>query len=239
MPGICTTRRPRSCSTPTCSTGWIGSRTASARRRPRCIAAAARGVSGRARRRPPSSRFIAVGRSGHGRLSLDGRSIARRESRASPGAAPRRRGDPARRERHPRRGRSRRPQPRRRRRPGSARADEPLLLGALTLAELDVLLQRELGPAATAGAACARSPTGRSASSPPPTRTSPGPRSCWPRPRSIARVWSTRAWSPTAERLGLRRVATFDRRPIAIFRPRHVRVLRPGAIASVPAADAG
>ncbi len=30
-----------------------------------------------------------------------------------------------------------------------ARADEPLLLGALTLGELDVLLQRELGPAAT------------------------------------------------------------------------------------------
>ena len=29
------------------------------------------------------------------------------------------------------------------------RADEPLLLGALTLAELDVLLQRELGVAAT------------------------------------------------------------------------------------------
>ena len=30
------------------------------------------------------------------------------------------------------------------------RANEPLLLGALTLAELDVLLQRELGPAAIA-----------------------------------------------------------------------------------------
>ena len=30
-----------------------------------------------------------------------------------------------------------------------ARADEPLLLGALTQAELDVLLQRELGVAAT------------------------------------------------------------------------------------------
>jgi len=27
----------------------------------------------------------------------------------------------------------------------------------------------------------------------------------------------------TAERLGVRRVATFDRRPIAVFRPRHVR----------------
>jgi len=28
-----------------------------------------------------------------------------------------------------------------------------------------------------------------------------------------------------AERLGVRRVATFDRRPIAVFRPRHVRAL--------------
>ena len=26
-----------------------------------------------------------------------------------------------------------------------------------------------------------------------------------------------------AERLGVRRVATFDRRPIAVFRPRHIR----------------
>jgi predicted nucleic acid-binding protein len=26
-----------------------------------------------------------------------------------------------------------------------------------------------------------------------------------------------------AERLGVRRIATFDRRPIAVFRPRHVR----------------
>jgi predicted nucleic acid-binding protein len=29
----------------------------------------------------------------------------------------------------------------------------------------------------------------------------------------------------TAERLGVRRIVTFDRRPIAIFRPRHVRLL--------------
>ena len=29
----------------------------------------------------------------------------------------------------------------------------------------------------------------------------------------------------TAERLGVTRVAAFDRRPIAIFRPRHVRAL--------------
>ncbi len=29
----------------------------------------------------------------------------------------------------------------------------------------------------------------------------------------------------TAERMGVRRVATFDRRPLAVFRPRHVRAL--------------
>ena len=29
----------------------------------------------------------------------------------------------------------------------------------------------------------------------------------------------------TAERLGVRRVAAFDRRPLAVFRPRHVRAL--------------
>jgi len=29
----------------------------------------------------------------------------------------------------------------------------------------------------------------------------------------------------TAERLGIRRVASFDRRPIAVFRPRHMRSL--------------
>ena len=50
------------------------------------------------------------------------------------------------------------------------RADEPLLLGDLTLAELDVLLQRELGLDATL--ALIRSVTGGgSGSSPRPTRT--------------------------------------------------------------------
>lgn len=38
----------------------------------------------------PELGFIAVGRSGHGRLSLDGRAIARREL-GQPSAAPRRR----------------------------------------------------------------------------------------------------------------------------------------------------
>ena len=103
-----------------------------------------------------------------------------------------------------------------------ARADEPLLLGALALAELDVLLQRELGPAATPG--------------PPPVDPGGGVRLVPPtrrRPRRAAELLEAAAEHrprladallvATAERLGVRRVATFDRRPIAVFRPRHVR----------------
>jgi uncharacterized protein len=104
------------------------------------------------------------------------------------------------------------------------RADEPLLLGALTLGEIDVLLQRELGPAATLavlrsigdGAIRVVAPTdadleragellGEAAEH---------------RPRLADALLVA-----TAERLGVRRVATFDRRPLAIFRPRHVRTL--------------
>lgn len=105
-----------------------------------------------------------------------------------------------------------------------ARADEPLLLGALTLGELDVLLQRELGPAATLavlqtiadGAVRVVAPTeadlARAAELLAETAEH--------RPRLADAVLVA-----SAERLGVRRVATFDRRPIAIFRPRHVRVL--------------
>jgi uncharacterized protein len=104
------------------------------------------------------------------------------------------------------------------------RVDEPLLLGALSLAELDVLLQRELGPAAShavlesliAGAIRLVAPT----------------------PEDLARAAELMAEAKehrprladalvvtTAERLGIRRVAAFDRRPLAVFRPRHLRSL--------------
>ncbi len=105
-----------------------------------------------------------------------------------------------------------------------ARADEPLLLGALTLGELDVLLQRELGPAATL--AVLRSVADGAV------------RVVAPSAVDLARAGEllveTAEHGPrladavlvaTAERLGVRRVASFDRRPIAIFRPRHVRAL--------------
>lgn len=102
------------------------------------------------------------------------------------------------------------------------RADEPLLLGALTLGELDALLQRELGPAATFavlrsiadGAVRVVAPTDADLA-----RAAELLREAEEhRPRLADAVLVA-----TAERLGVRRVATFDRRPVAVFRPRHVR----------------
>ncbi len=103
-----------------------------------------------------------------------------------------------------------------------ARADEPLLLGALSLAELDALLQRELGLEATL--ALVRSITGGGIRLVAPTDADldraaehlveAGEH----RPRLADAVLVA-----TAERLGVRRIATFDRRPIAVFRPVHVR----------------
>ena len=101
----------------------------------------------------PDLPFLAVGRSDHGRLSLDGRQIARREAGQRPGA-----------------GRilavailldssailAAADQSDLNHRAALAwfgRADEPLLVGALTLGEADLLLQRELGLRASAGPA--------------------------------------------------------------------------------------
>ena len=105
-----------------------------------------------------------------------------------------------------------------------ARASEPLLLGALTLGELDVLLQRELGAAATL--AVLRSVIDSTVRLVSPTQAD--------LMRAATLLIEAAEHAPrladavlvaTAERLGVRRVATFDRRPIAIFRPRHVRAL--------------
>jgi predicted nucleic acid-binding protein len=104
------------------------------------------------------------------------------------------------------------------------RADEPLLLGALTLGEIDVVLQRELGVEASlsvveaiaSGAIRLVTPT-----EPDLARAGELLRlASEHRPRLADAVLVA-----TAERLGVRRVATFDRRPIAIHRPRHVRAL--------------
>ena len=102
------------------------------------------------------------------------------------------------------------------------RAHEPLLLGALTLAELDVLLQRELGVAASL--ALVESIAGGAI-------RLVGPSEADLR-RAMELMASTAEHHPrladailvaAAERLGVHRIATFDRRPIAVFRPRHVK----------------
>jgi predicted nucleic acid-binding protein len=103
-----------------------------------------------------------------------------------------------------------------------ARVDEPLLVGALTLAEADHVLQRELGQAATT--ALVRSVVGGSVGLVAPTEDDLEralelmAEAAEHRPRLAEAVLVA-----SAERLRIRRIATFDRRPIAVFRPRHVR----------------
>jgi len=104
------------------------------------------------------------------------------------------------------------------------RVDEPLLLGALSLAELDVLLQRELGAAASQ--AVLESVIAGSI------------RLVTPTPEDLRRAAELMGEAAehrprladallvaTAERMGIRRVAAFDRRPLAVFRPRHRKSL--------------
>ena len=104
------------------------------------------------------------------------------------------------------------------------RADEPLLLGALALAELDTLLGRELGRDAVLSVL--RSIEDGVVRLVPPTDADLRRaaelliEAAEHAPRLVDAVLVA-----SAERLGVRRVATFDRRPIAVFRPRHVRAL--------------
>jgi predicted nucleic acid-binding protein len=102
------------------------------------------------------------------------------------------------------------------------RADEPLLLGALALGDLDALLQRELGAPATL--ALVRSITTGAIRLVTPTESDLQRAAhllelaAEHRPR-LADALMVAA----AERLGVHRIATFDRRPIAVFRPRHAK----------------
>jgi predicted nucleic acid-binding protein len=104
------------------------------------------------------------------------------------------------------------------------RVDEPLLVGALTLGEADLLLQRELGLKATLALLDAVASGGVRVVAPSQTDLA----------RAAELMRETSEYRPrladavlvaTAERLGITRVAAFDRRPIAVFRPRHVRAL--------------
>ena len=102
------------------------------------------------------------------------------------------------------------------------RADEPLLLGVLALGDLDALLQRELGVAAAL--ALVQSITNGTIRLVAPTDAD--------LVRAAQLLVTAAEHRPrltdalmvaSAERLGVHRIATFDRRPIAVFRPRHVR----------------
>lgn len=104
------------------------------------------------------------------------------------------------------------------------RADEPLLLGVLGLAELDLVLQRELGAIATL--AVVESVVSGSIRVVSPTTSDLA--------RAAELMGEAAEHHPrladavlvaTAERLAIRRVVAFDRRPLAVFRPRHVRSL--------------
>lgn len=104
------------------------------------------------------------------------------------------------------------------------RVDEPLLLGALSLGELDVLLQRELG--ADASLAVVEAVVQGSIRIVAPTEADLARAAELMREAAEHRPRLADALLVAqAERLGVRRVATFDRRPIAILRPRHVRAL--------------
>lgn len=103
-----------------------------------------------------------------------------------------------------------------------ARVDEPLLIGALTLAEADHLLQRELGLPATlalvaslaSGAVRVVAPTDGDID----RATTLLEAAAEHRPRL-----SDALLVAAAERLGVHRVATFDRRPLAVLAPRGLR----------------
>jgi uncharacterized protein len=104
------------------------------------------------------------------------------------------------------------------------RVNEPLMIGALTLGEVDLLLQRELGLRATL--ALLEAIGSGAVRVVPPTRLDLARAGELLREAAEYRPRLTDAvLVATAERLRISRVAAFDRRPIAIFRPRHVHAL--------------
>jgi predicted nucleic acid-binding protein len=104
------------------------------------------------------------------------------------------------------------------------RADEPLLLGALGLGELDLLLQRELGVEATR-AVVASLVAGAIRLVPPTTEDLARAAELMTEAAEHRPRLADALLVATAERLSIRRVASFDRRPLAVFRPRHSRAL--------------
>ena len=104
------------------------------------------------------------------------------------------------------------------------RVDEPLLLGALGLGELDLLLQRELGVEATR-AVVASLVAGAIRLVPPTTEDLARAAELMTEAAEHRPRLADALLVATAERLSIRRVASFDRRPLAVFRPLHGRTL--------------
>jgi uncharacterized protein len=104
------------------------------------------------------------------------------------------------------------------------RVDEPLLLGALGLGELDLLLQRELGAEATR-AVVASVVAGAIRLVPPTTEDLARAAELMTEAAEHRPRLADALLVATAERLSIRRVASFDRRPLAVFHPRHSRTL--------------
>lgn len=102
------------------------------------------------------------------------------------------------------------------------RVDEPLLLCALSLGDVDLVLRREIGPrAATAVLEAIEAGSVRLVA---PTDVDLA--------RAIVLLEQAAEHRPrladalivaAAERLGITRLATFERRPFAVLRPAHVR----------------
>ena len=100
--------------------------------------------------------------------------------------------------------------------------DEPLLVGALTLGEADHVLQRELGPAATL--AVVEALTSGAIRLVPPTQDDLVQASALLAEHAEHRPrLSDALLVAAAGRLGVRRIATFDRRPLAVLVPRGAR----------------
>lgn len=103
-----------------------------------------------------------------------------------------------------------------------ARVDEPLLIGALTLAEADHVLQRELGLPATL-ALLASIASGGIRVVPPTEADVEGAAELLAAAAEHRPRLSDALLIVAARRLGVRRVATFDRRPLAVLAPRGPR----------------
>jgi predicted nucleic acid-binding protein len=99
-----------------------------------------------------------------------------------------------------------------------ARADEPLLIGALTLAEADHLLQRELGLAASLALVASLASGAIRIVTPTDIDLERAAALLHVGAEHGARL-SDALLVAAAERLGVRRIATFDRRPLAVLVP--------------------